>query len=135
MRSIKNSLFIAYRYLMYHWVRTVILVTALAVIIFVPLLLDMVVDESQKRLNKRAESTPLILGEKGSALDLAVNSLYFIAKRPGDITVADTRAIDDSDLGYAIPLYTRFSAGKRRIVGTTLDYIDFRNLPIIFIPP
>ena len=98
MRSIKNSLFIAYRYLMYHKMRTCILVVALSIIIFVPLLLDMVVNESQKRLNTRAESTPLILGEKGSSLDLAINSLYFIAKRPGDITMADIQAVDDADL-------------------------------------
>jgi putative ABC transport system permease protein len=128
MKSFKNSLFIAYRYLMYHRMRTCILVVALSIIIFVPLLLDMVVDESQKRLNTRAESTPLILGEKGSSLDLAINSLYFIAKRPGDITMADIEAADDTGMAYTIPLYTRFSAGKQRIVGTTLDYIDFRRL-------
>ncbi|MBW2606425.1 MAG: ABC transporter permease [Deltaproteobacteria bacterium] len=128
MKSIKNSLFIAYRYLMYHKMRTCILVVALSIIIFVPLLLDMVVNESQKRLNTRAESTPLILGEKGSSLDLAINSLYFIAKRPGDITMADIQAVDDTDMAYSIPLYTRFSAGKRRIVGTTLDYVDFRRI-------
>ena len=128
MRSIKNSLFIAYRYLVYHRVRTSIPVVALSIIIFVPVLLDMVVAESQKRLNTRAESTPLILGEKGSSLDLAINSLYFIAKRPGDIAMADIQAVDDTDMGYSIPLYTRFSAGKRRIVGTTPDYVDFRRM-------
>jgi putative ABC transport system permease protein len=108
--------------------RTCILVAALSIIIFVPLLLDMVVNESQKRLNTRAESTPLILGEKGSSLDLAINSLYFIAKRPGDITMADIQAVDDTDMAYAIPLYTRFSAAKQRIVGTTVDYLDFRRI-------
>lgn len=113
---------------MYHKMRTFILVVALAIIIFVPLLLDMVVDESQKRLNARAESTPLILGEKGSSLDLAINSLYFISKRPGDVTMADIQAVDDTDMAYTIPLYTRFSAGKQRIVGTTLDYVDFRGI-------
>jgi len=128
MKAIRNSLTIAYRYLAYHKVRTVILIAALAIIIFVPLLLDMVVRESQSRLNARAESTPLILGEKGSSLDLAINSLYFISKRPGDIKMADIQAIDDTDLGYGIPVYTRFQAGKHRIVGTTPDYFDFRQI-------
>jgi putative ABC transport system permease protein len=115
---------------MYHRIRTVILTLALAIIVFVPLLLDMVVNESQKRLNARAESTPLILGQKGSSLDLAINSLYFISKRPGDITMADIQAVDDTDMAYTIPLYTRFSAGKQRIVGTTLDYLDLRQLQL-----
>jgi putative ABC transport system permease protein len=115
---------------MYHKIRTVILILAIAIIIFVPLLLDKVVQESQSRLNARAESTPLILGEKGSSLDLAINSLYFIAKRPGDIKMADIEAVDDTDMAYTIPLYTRFSAAKKRIVGTTLDYVDFRKLSL-----
>ena len=130
MKAIKNSLHIAYQYLKYHKIRTVILIVALSIIIFVPFLLDMVVQESQSRLNARAESTPLILGEKGSSLDLAINSLYFIAKRPGDITMADIDLIDDTELAYAIPLYTRFSAGKHTIVGTTIDYVDLRKLSL-----
>lgn len=130
LSSIKNSLFIAYRYLMYHKMRTCILVLALSIIIFVPFLLDKVVQESQSRLNTRAESTPLILGEKGSSLDLVINSLYFISKRPGDITMADIVALDDTDMAYTIPLYTRFSAGKHRIIGTTLDYFDLRKLQL-----
>jgi putative ABC transport system permease protein len=103
---------------------------ALSIIIFVPFLLDMVVKESQSRLNARAESTPLILGEKGSSLDLAINSLYFIAKRPSDIEMSDIEGIDDTGMAYTIPLYTRFSAGKNRIVGTTLDYFDLRQLEL-----
>ena len=130
MKAIINSLYIAYKYLVYHRIRTVILILALAIIVFVPLLLDMVVQESQSRLNARAESTPLILGQKGSSLDLAINSLYFIAKRPGDITMTDIQAVDDTDMAYTIPLYTRFSAGKIRIVGTTLDYLDLRQLQL-----
>ncbi len=128
MKAIKNSVYIAFKYLLYHRVRTGILIAALAIVIFVPLLLDMVVKESQSRLNARAESTPLILGEKGSSLDLAINSLYFISKRPGNITMADIQHVDETDLAYTIPMYTRFHAGRHRIVGTTLDYFDFRRI-------
>ena len=130
MKAIQNSLYIANRYLMYHKMRACILVVALSIIIFVPFLLDMVVNESQQRLNARAESTPLILGEKGSSLDLAINSLYFIAKRPSDITMTDIEAIDDTGMAYTIPLYTRFSAGNHRIIGTSLDYFDLRKLQL-----
>lgn len=130
MKAIRNSLYIAYSYLKYHKIRTAILIVALAIIIFVPSLLEMIVSESQKRLNARAETTPLILGEKGSSFDLAINSLYFISKRPNDITMADIVAIDDTYLAYTIPLYTRFFAGKNPIVGTTLDYFDLRQLQL-----
>ncbi len=130
MRAVRNSFFVAFKYLRFHRLRSVILVVALSIIIFVPLLLEMVVSESQARLNSRADATPFILGAKGSSLDLAINSLYFILKRPEDITMAQAWDIDDSELAYAIPLYTRFRSGKHLIVGTSLEYFDFRKLPL-----
>jgi len=128
LKTIKNSLFVAFKYLSFHRLRTVILVCALSIIIFVPVFLEIVVLESQERLNARAEATPLLLGAHGSSLDLAINSLYFILQQPDDIKMADATAIDETGLGYSIPLYTRFHAGKHRIIGTILDYFDYRKL-------
>jgi len=115
---------------MFHRLRSIILIGALAIIMFVPLLLEIVVQEAEERLTVRADRTPLLLGEQGSSLDLAVNSLYFIAKKPDDISMADARAVDDTDLAYAIPLYTRFHAGAYPIIGTSLEYFEFRKLKI-----
>lgn len=130
IRAIKNSFFVAWRYLCFHSIRSIILIIALSIIFFVPLFLEMIVQKTQDKLNARAGSTPLILGAKVSALDLAVNSLYFILKRPDDIKWEDTEPVDDTDLAYTIPLYTRFRAGKHRIVGTSLEYFDFRKLSL-----
>jgi putative ABC transport system permease protein len=130
-RTIKNSLFVAFRYLSFHRARTVVLILALSLIIFVPVFLEIVVRESQQRLNTRAEETPLLLGAHGSSLDLAVNNLYFILKRPDDIMMADADAIDETDLAYSIPLYTRFYSGQNRIVGTSIEYFDFRHLSLV----
>lgn len=130
IRSIKNSLFVALRYLSFHRARTAILILALSIIIFVPAFLEIVVRESQERLNARAEATPLLLGAHGSSLDLAVNSLYFILRRPDDMMMADAQTVDETKLGYSIPLYTRFKAGGHKIVGTSLDYFDFRKLSL-----
>ncbi|MBW2998706.1 ABC transporter permease [Candidatus Woesearchaeota archaeon] len=127
MKSLNDSLYVAYKYLIYNKVKTLILIFVLSIIILIPFLLNVVVSESQMQLNSRADATPLILGEKGNSLDLAINSLYFISKRPSDIVMNDVNSIDE-DLAYSIPLFTRFSALDQTIVGTTVDYIDFRGL-------
>lgn len=115
---------------MFHRVRTLILVCALAVILFIPVFLEMIVSQSRQQLTARADSTPLILGSPGSSLDLAMSSLYFIAKQPESITYNDALAIDQSRMAMAIPLHTSYRVGDFRIVGTTLDYFDHRRLKI-----
>ncbi len=130
IRALSNSFFIAGRYLGYHRVRTAILVTALAVILFVPVFLERIVNQSREQLTARADDTPLILGAPGSSLDLAMSSLYFVKKQPAPITYGDALAIDQSGQARAIPLHTGFRVGDFRIVGTTLDYFDHRHLPI-----
>ena len=78
----------------------------------------------------RAVSTPLVIGAKGSALDLVMNTLYFGDERPEAISMEAVNRIWDSELALPIPMYTRFKARGYPIVGTTLDYFEFRRLKI-----
>jgi putative ABC transport system permease protein len=78
----------------------------------------------------RAVSTPLVVGAKGSALDLMMNSLYFGNEVPELITMEAYDKVMDTDLALPIPLYVRFKARGAPIVGTTLDYFDFRGLKV-----
>jgi putative ABC transport system permease protein len=78
----------------------------------------------------RAVSTPLVVGAKGSSLDLVMNTLYFDDEVPELITVAASNRVMDTDLALPIPVYARFQARGNPIVGTTLDYFDFRGLKI-----
>ena len=59
-----------------------------------------------------------------------MNSLYFDEQVPDVFTMQAAEDIMQSDLAYAIPLYVRFHARNSVIVGTTLDYFDFRGLQI-----
>ncbi|MCK5382576.1 MAG: ABC transporter permease, partial [Gammaproteobacteria bacterium] len=86
--------------------------------------------ESERQLLSRAESTPLLLGAPGSALDLVMNGLYFDDEVPELISMAAVDAVAASGLATPIPLYVRFKARRFPIVGTTLDYFDFRGLTI-----
>ena len=125
-----DSLYIAWRYVFFNKLRTTILVACITLIAFLPIALQLVLTESERLLQSRAESTPLLLGERGSALELVMNSLYFDDEVPEILSMHAADQIANTGLAYAIPLYIRFQARKQPIVGTTIDYFDFRNLQI-----
>ena len=78
----------------------------------------------------RALTTPLIVGAKGSALDLVMNTIYFSDEFPELITMEASDMLMDSDLALPIPVYARFRTRENPIIGTTLDYFDFRGLRV-----
>lgn len=125
-----ESFYIAWKYVTYNKLKTVILIACITLIAFLPLGLQRLLTESEQQLLSRAVSTPLIVGAKGSALDLVMNTLYFGDEVPELISMADSQALMDSDLALPVPVYVRFRARGHAIVGTILDYFDFRSLKV-----
>lgn len=123
-----DSLYLAWQYIIFNKTRTAILVACITLIVFLPMVLQRVLEKCERQLMSRAVSTPLLVGAKGSALDLVMNSLYFTSVAPELITMRAADTIRDSELAMPIPLYVRFQARGFPIVGTTLDYFDFRDL-------
>ena len=101
-----------------------------AMILSVPLISQILLRGSQDSLTQRAESTPQVIGSRGSQLDLIMNAVYFSEERSVPITMAASEAVWDSGFGMAIPIYTPFETNGSRIVGTTLEYIEFRKLQV-----
>jgi putative ABC transport system permease protein len=79
----------------------------------------------------RAASTPLIVGEKGSSTDLVINSLYFQNEKLEPVSMAEVDELNSLGFGYCIPVLTGFNARSYPIVGTTLDYLKFRNMSLL----
>ncbi len=125
-----DSLYLAWCYLRFYKTRFIILVACITIIGTLPLALELLVNESERQLSLRAESTPLLIGAKGSALDLVMNSLYFSDAVPEPITMAAAEQLLEDDLAAPIPLLIRFQARGFPIVATTLDYLEFRGLQI-----
>jgi putative ABC transport system permease protein len=126
-----DSLYIAWRYVCFNKIKTATLIACITLIAFLPLALQLLLDESERQLMSRAVFTPLLVGAKGSALDLVMNTLYFDDEVPEPITMADADRVGESGLALPIPVYARFRARGYPIVGTTLDYFDFRGLEIV----
>ena len=125
-----DSLYIAWKYVRFNKVKTITLIACITLILSLPVALELLLNESERQLMSRAVSTPLVVGAKGSALDLMMNSLYFGNEVPELITMEAYDKVMDTDLALPIPLYVRFKARGAPIVGTTLDYFDFRGLKV-----
>lgn len=125
-----GTLYLAWRYLAFHRLKTAILVTSIALILYLPVGLRVLVSQSSQQLTARAAATPLVVGAKGSPLELVLNTLYFRADTPELMTYAEALRARDFGLARAIPMYVRFQSRGAAIVGTTLDYFDFRGLTI-----
>jgi len=128
--SVLDSLYIAWQYVRWNRGKTIVLITSITLIAFLPLALQVVLNESEQQLRSRAVDTPLLIGAKGSALDLVMSSLYFDDEVPESINMQAVRLVDDSGLALAIPLHVRFQARGFPIVGTVLDYLDYRDLKV-----
>jgi putative ABC transport system permease protein len=125
-----DSFYLAWKYLTYNRLKTFILVGCITIIAALPLALEILLNESERQLALRAESSPLLIGAKGSALDLVMSSLYFGDEVPETITMKAAEEVFESNLAAPIPLYIRFKARDFPIIGTSLDYFDFRQLEL-----
>ncbi|MEL6385058.1 MAG: ABC transporter permease [Cyanobacteria bacterium J06626_18] len=130
MSAMTTSLYLAWRYLSFNKLRTTILIACVTLVGALPLSLNLLLSASEQELMSRAETTPLIVGAKGSDLDLAINSLYFASVPPQPITMAEANEVQASTFATSIPLHTLFQARNFPIIGTSLDYLDLRDLEV-----
>lgn len=126
----RHSVYLAWAYIRFHALKSAVLVLAIALIIAMPLATRLVLDASERVLTTRADATPLLVGAKGSALDVLMTALYFTDDRPQPLSMAASERVWDSGWAISIPVYVRFSVNGLPIVGTSLDYFDLRGLEI-----
>lgn len=125
-----HPFFLAWQYIRYNRAKSVLLVCGITLTLVVPAAVFILVRYGEAWLLARAESTPILIGAKGSRVDLSLHALYFRSKAPAPITMAEAHKVRESGLATAIPIYGQYTAQGFPIVGTTLDYFDFRNLTV-----
>jgi putative ABC transport system permease protein len=120
----------AWRYVAHNRVKTLVLLLSITLIAFLPAALRVLVRQSERELTARAAATPLLIGTRGSPLELVLNSIYFAPKTPEPIPYAEVGRIAETKLALPIPLSVRFRAREAPIVGTSLDYLELRGLRV-----
>jgi putative ABC transport system permease protein len=136
----KNALFLAWKSLLWHRGRSMTILLSLAITIWLPVTVRLVLDQFRSEISERANVTPLVLGAKGSRIDLILHALYFNSLPPADISMKEMESIDDLSVANAaataIPLHVRYRTQSQHgiegamIVGTSPEYIDFRGLSL-----
>ena len=132
----KHALFLAWHALLWHRSRSIIVVLSLAITIWLPATVHLMLNEFRREISERSHATPLIVGARGSRIDLVLHALYFKGVPPAEITMAEVQQLTESGLGIAVPLHSRYQtpavAGQDGvpIVGTSPEYMEFRRLTI-----
>lgn len=136
----KNALYLAWKSLLWHRGRSITILLSLAITIWLPVTVRLVLDQFRREISERANATPLVLGAKGSRIDLALHALYFDSLPPADTTMAEVESIEEHSnanaAAIAIPLCVRYRTQSRPgiegavIVGTSPEYFEFRQLDI-----
>jgi putative ABC transport system permease protein len=125
-----DVLYLAWRYLRFNRGKAAVLIGSISLILFLPAALHVVVREGARALTARADVTPLLVGSPGSAVDLTLAALYFREPSLEATSYREVERVADSGLAGAIPLHLRFEVRGYRIVGTSLDYLEFRGLEL-----
>ncbi len=123
-------LLLTWRYVAFNKFKSAIMVVCLTITSFLPIAAHVMIRHYESDLMVRAQSTPLIVGAKGNRYDLVLKSLYFAAEDHESITMSEVSAISDGRHAVAIPLHIAFTARGKPIVGTFLDYFEFRHLAV-----
>lgn len=127
-----NGIFrLTFRYLIYNKLKTATLILCVSLALLLPVILQLGITQFEQDLLSRARSTPLIAGVKGSRFDLALQSMYFSQAERASTNMLEVDTLQETGYALPIPLGLRFTARGAPIVGTTLDYFEFRNLEIV----
>jgi putative ABC transport system permease protein len=123
-----KALQLAWRYVRYHRMKSLLMMLCIVLTVSLPLVLGILLAQFNRQIVARANSTPAVIGAKGSKLDLVMHSLYF--RSPVTSTIASAEAWEVGDRGRVIPIHCRITANGVPVVGTGLEYFEFRGLSL-----
>ena len=122
------TLYLAWRYLARNRIRTGVLLTCITITLSLPAAVHMLVRYYEQELLSRARATPLVLGAPGNRYDLIMGALYFRNVQLREVDMRQVHSLQRSGLAAPLPLHARFTARGHPVVGTSLDYLEFRGL-------
>ncbi|MEH6583931.1 MAG: ABC transporter permease [Halioglobus sp.] len=125
-----DLLYLSLQYIRYHRAKLTVLTLAITLVLWLPIAIQSIVDQTAAQLLQRADNTPLIIGAPGSPLELSLGSLYFRSKTTSTLPYSELAELNNTGLARAIPLYYRFRSQDHPVVGTNPDYFEYRGLRI-----
>jgi len=124
---VRRLLPLVWAYLSHHPIQTGVLFACLSLTLYLPFALYGLGMSVQASLMERAKQTPMLIGARGSQLDLVLHGLYHRTEVPGRIPHSVVQTVERGRAAQAIPLFTVHSAKGYPVVATRLDYFDWRE--------
>lgn len=121
---------LALKYIAYHRFKTMILIACIFLTALLPIAIKLLLWQFNEKIMSRANSTPIVIGAKGSSLDLTLHALYFKTQPPETVEFGDWKALRENENVTAVPIHAKFKARGYPVVGTSLDYLEFRQLSV-----
>ena len=123
-------LYLAWRHLDAHRGRALLVVSCIALALWVPWTASRLAARYDVELRARAEATPLVVGAPGNRYDLTLAALYFRPTELDTVPYSAFEALAAGGRALCIPLHLRFTARKAPIVATSVEYAEFRGLAL-----
>ncbi len=73
----KLAFALAYRYMRFHRLRSMLLIAAVAITLVLPVATRWTIQRFRTHALERADTTPMVIGAKGSSFALTMQALYF----------------------------------------------------------
>lgn len=127
---IRGRLLLALRHAQHHPARTLVLMGCIALALFVPLVVSVLMARYERELGARAAATPLLVGARGNRFDLALNALYFRQGELEPVPWSEYERLAAEGRGICIPLHVGCTARGRALVATTAEYAELRGLAL-----
>ena len=120
-----NLFKISWKYLTFRPLSTGLNVFLLALGLAIITVLILIQDQLEKKMNQDAEGIDLVVGAKGSPLQLILSSVYHIDFPTGNIPMEEAKKLSRNRLvKNIIPLALGDNLEGLRIVGTNQDYLE-----------
>ncbi len=124
-----NMLKLSWKYLVAKPLNTGLNILLLALGLAIITVLILVQDQFENKMTRDAEGIDLVVGAKGSPLQLILSSIYHIDFPTGNIELEDAVSVSKNRLiKNVIPLGMGDNYQGYRIVGTNHDYLDLYNV-------
>jgi len=126
-----GCVYLLWRYLASHLGKVAVVVLVIGLAVALPGSVVVVVDGVEARMRARADATPLVVGRLGSPLELVMHLLYLEGSTAGPMRWGELGEIEAGGMGRALPLHVGYRAGGFPVVGTSLDYLEWRGMRVV----
>lgn len=124
-----NLIKLSWKYLTFRPFSTGLNLLLLALGLAIITVLLLMQDQLEKKMNRDAEGIDLVVGAKGSPLQLILSSVYHIDFPTGNISLSEARNLSRNRLVKStIPMALGDNYQGFRIVGTNLDYLELYQM-------